>query len=208
MSTLKIQETVSLEILAEAYTYKKYSTLVGSLFEDGRTTNNDNSEGMLNYTKMNIRRSQRWDKRGKLDTELTERLAGFPRDMIWLVLTEGWCGDAAQSLPFIHKMAAASGNIQLKLILRDQHPEVMDRFLTNGSKSVPKLIALDAETVEVIGEWGPRPVIAQTTYLSERANPEIENSKATENLHLWYARDKGQTLQQEFLTLLDEWANK
>ena len=199
-------EVITPELLEKAVDYTTHHQQVKDLFEEDRTTNEDNRENMLDYTKMYLQRVGRWDKRGKLDIELIEKLESFPRRMIWLVLNEGWCGDAAQTLPFINKMAEVSENITLRLILRDQNPEVMDEFLTNGGRSIPKLIALDEETLEVIGTWGPRPKEAYDLYKMQRENPEITSKEAQENLHLWYAKDRGKTIQQEFLSLLDDWA--
>lgn len=201
-------KTISKELLEKAYDYRSFNQKVNSLFEEGRSTNDDNSESMLNYTRLNIRRTDRWDKRAKLTDELKARLAEFPVPMSWLVITEGWCGDSAQILPFLHKMEEASSDLSLHIILRDEHPEVMDEFLTDGARSIPKIIALNSDNLEILGSWGPRPSKVQQVYMDERNNPAIENQKASENLHLWYARDKGSTLQEEFTLLLDQWADE
>jgi hypothetical protein len=201
-----VDSTITRDLIENAYSFEEYSDLVQQLFDEDRTTNEDNRPDMLEYTKMNINRTLKWNKRAKVSEELVLELKNFPSRMTWLVITEGWCGDAAQSLPFIHKMAELSDNIELKLILRDQNPEVMDEFLTNGSCSIPRLIALDSETLEVLGTWGPRPKEIQEVYMNERANPDIENKVASENLHVWYARNKGKAMQEEFIQLLDKWA--
>ncbi|MBO6586977.1 MAG: thioredoxin family protein [Gracilimonas sp.] len=200
-----VDSVITRKLIENTISFEEYTDLVQQLFKEDRTTNEDNRPDMLEYTKLNIHRTSKWNKRAKISEELAHELKNFPNRMTWLVITEGWCGDAAQSLPFIHKMAGLSDNIELKLILRDQYPEVMDEFLTNGSRSIPKLIALDRETLEVLGTWGPRPKEIQEVYMSERANPEIENKVASENLHLWYARNKGKAMQEEFIQLLDEW---
>lgn len=207
MSTdnIYVSETITSELLESAVDYKTHHQQITELFNEHRTTNEDNRENMLEYTKMYLQRVGRWDKRGKLSEELVSKLESFPRKMIWVVLNEGWCGDAAQSLPFINKMAEASENITLKILLRDQNPGVMDEFLTNGARSIPKLIALDADTLEVIGTWGPRPKEAYEMYRAQLDDPEIPNQKAQENLHYWYAKDRGNAIQQEFLSLLDNW---
>jgi hypothetical protein len=198
-------QVITPKLLEGAVDYETHHQHIAKLFEEGRTTNEDNRDNMLDYTKMYLQRVGRWDKRGKLQEELIEKLESFPRKMFWLVLNEGWCGDSAQTLPFINKMAEVSDNITLRFILRDQHLEVMDEFLTNGGRSIPKLIALDAETLNVIGTWGPRPKEAYKMYKAQREDPETPNKEAVENLHLWYAKDKGKSIQQEFLNLLDEW---
>lgn len=199
------KDVITSELLSNAVDYQTHIQQIADLYELGRTTNEDNRENMLNYTKMYLQRVGRWDKRGKLNIDLIEKLESFSGKMIWLVLNEGWCGDSSQTLPFINKMAEVSENIDLKIILRDQHLEVMDEFLTNGARSIPKLIALDADTLEVLGTWGPRPKEAYEMYRSQRANPEISNEQAMENLHLWYAKDKGRTIQQEFMELCEQW---
>lgn len=192
-------------VLARGLDYDSYNKLILDLLETGTTTNGDSRESTLEYTKMNLQRISRWDKRGELSDELIEELQQFPYKMIWLVLTEGWCGDAAQSLPFIAKMADNAPNIELKMILRDEHPAIMDAFLTNGTRSIPKLIALKADTMEILGEWGPRPAVAQENFLADKDNPEIGKEAAMQNLHLWYARDKGRSISAEFLELLKSW---
>lgn len=193
------------EILSKALDYDRYNQLIHDLLEKGTTTNGDSRESTLEYTKMNLQRISRWDKRGELSDELIDELQQFPYKMIWLVLTEGWCGDAAQSLPFIAKMADNAPNIELKMILRDEHPAIMDAFLTNGTRSIPKVIALKADTMEILGDWGPRPAEAQEKFMREKDDPETGMQKAMENLHLWYARDKGRTISSEFLELLKSW---
>lgn len=197
---------ISDELLNTAYTYEEFNDHIKELYDQDRTTNEDNRQNMLDYTKMYMHRSDRWDRRGKLNTELKNKLKRVEREMIWLVINEGWCGDGAQTLPFINKMAAESDHIELKIILRDQNPEVMDQFLTNGARSVPKLIAIDKQNGEVLGTWGPRPVEANELYWEGKNDPETPNKVAVQDLHLWYAKDKGRSIQQEFLKLLDDWS--
>jgi hypothetical protein len=201
------EKPIDKNVIDNALTYEEYTDLINGLYKVGKTTNDDNQESQLEYTKLNIHRSSKWDKRGKISAELSEKLKSFPFKMTWVIISEGWCGDSSQIIPFIQKMTEQTNQIEMKLLLRDKYPEVMDAFLTNGARSIPKLIALRSDTLEVIGEWGPRPKEAQERYLDERANPEIENKIATQNLHLWYARNKGEAIQQEFLLLLDEWKN-
>ena len=197
---------ITQDTIDKAYSYSEYTNLILKLLEEGRTTNDDNSESMLAYTRLNMQRSSRWDKRAGINDELRSILENYPRKMIWLVLTEGWCGDASQIIPFLHKMAELSPSIHLKLILRDEYPEVMDAFLTDGvSRSIPKLIALDQETLEVLGSWGPRPQAIQHSYMSNIRNPEFDNEEAKKQLHLWYAKDKGVSVQEELAELLLDW---
>jgi hypothetical protein len=196
---------ISDKILNTAYTYEEFNEQIKELYDQDRTTNEDNRQNMLDYTKMYMQRSDRWDRRGKLTNELKNKLKQVEREMTWLVINEGWCGDGAQTLPFINKMAEESDKIELKVILRDQNLDVMDQFLTNGARSVPKLIAIDKQTGGVLGTWGPRPFEANELYWKGKNDPDTPNKIAVQNLHLWYAKDRGKAIQREFLKLLDEW---
>ena len=183
--------------------YETYNALIVSRFNEGRTTNDDNSESMLNYTKLNITRTQRIDKRGLITEDTTAIIETIKKPQIWFVLTEGWCGDSAQLLPYINKMANKNSLIQLKIVLRDEYPQIMDAYLTNNvSRSIPKLIFLNAETLIPLAEWGPRPEYIQQKYLKERSDSFIGAKKATQNLHSFYAKDRGLLLQQEFRSIL------
>jgi len=113
-------------------TYSEYRDMTDALLAEGKTTGTNHSEAMIHYTKMNVTRMNRLDKTTKLLPELTEALASVKNDQVWLVLTEAWCGDAAQIIPVLSKIADASPHISIKLILRDEHPDLMDAYLTNG----------------------------------------------------------------------------
>ena len=115
---------------------------------------------------------------------------------IWLVITEGWCGDAAQNVPAIETIAAVSDNIETRYILRDENPELMDRFLTRGTRSIPKVIVLDRETRVVLGTWGPRPAAAQELFDRRRAEG-VDKPVILEELQRWYNADKGISVQRE-----------
>lgn len=199
-------ETITRDIIDRGYTYSGYIQLIENLLKNNRTTGENHSEMMLHYTKMNLHRMKRIDRRVVLDPDLEKRLEQVERPMIWLVLTEAWCGDAAQSLPVIQKAADLSDNIQIRFILRDEHPEIMDQFLTNGrSRSIPKLICMDSNTLEVLGSWGPRSAEAQVVV--DRAN-QIEGipyQEVAEKLHKWYADDNTRSIQNELKGLLDLW---
>ncbi len=205
MTELKTK-AITPECLSSAYTYQQYRDLIEKLLSERKTTGENHSEVMIHYTNMNHHRMKRLDKTIELKPELVEKLKYFDREVIWLVLTEAWCGDAAQILPVFEKMAETSPNIELKFILRDENPGIMDDFLTDGrSRSIPKLICLDADSHEVLGEWGPRPEEAQDLFFSLRNQSELISQEVAERLHKWYADDKTQTVQEEFIRLLDRW---
>ncbi|MDX1641438.1 MAG: thioredoxin family protein [Balneolaceae bacterium] len=196
-------------VIENAYNYKEYRELIDNLLENNKTTGENHSEKMLHYTKMNVHRMRRLDKQIDLKEELIEKLQNVDRSMIWLILTEGWCGDAAQIIPVIQKMADQTKKIQSRYILRDENLDIMDQFLTDGrARSIPKLICLDSKTLEVLGEWGPRSEPAQDLFMSLRSSGKHSSRERAERLHKWYADDKTEAVQEEFISLIEEWSNR
>lgn len=198
---------INQSLINEAYTYASYREFLDNLLDEGKTTGANQSESMLNYAMLNQRRMRKWDKIGKITAELMDKLMSIDQKMTWLVITEGWCGDAAQNLPFLNKMAELNPNVDLRFVLRDENLPLMDDFLTNGGRSIPKLVALD-DAFNVLGTWGPRPEPVQKAFLANKVSQEKSGKEFTEYLHLWYAKDKGLTLQSEFLAILDVWNQK
>ncbi len=203
-----MKQVITQELVNEAMTYEQYRSLIDGLLEQGLTTGPKQNETMLNYGRLNQKRMKKWEKIAKITPELQERLLDIKKPVTWLVLTEGWCGDAAQNLPLINKMAEINPLINLKLILRDENLQVMDEFLTDGGRSIPKLIVLDPETLTVLGTWGPRPAPMQKLVMDNKVSKEKSYSELNEEMHLWYARDRGITLQNEILAILGVWNKK
>ena len=196
---------VTLAHLEASQSYDAYRQMIERLLSEGKTTGTNHSEAMLDYTRLNVQRMSRLDKVVQLTEDLQAQLAAVSTSWTWLVLTEAWCGDAAQNIPVIAKMAEASPYITLKLLLRDEHPEVMDAYLTNGSRSIPKLVCLTKDLQE-IGTWGPRPAPAQQLMANFKAqHPDEGYQELAKEIQRWYARDHTQTIQQEFTNLLTEW---
>ena len=153
------------------------------------------------YINLNQRRMYRVEKTYAPSAEIITRVKNIKHKIYWLVLTEHWCGDASQTLPALNTIAALSeGKIEMKLVYRDQHNELMHAHLTGGTRSIPKLIQLDGH-YNITGIWGPRPGAAQKLVKELKADPATAATYATE-LHLWYARDKQQSLEKEIAQLL------
>lgn len=137
-----------------------------------------------------------------MDAKTQATISSLQNKHTWLVLTESWCGDAAQILPLLNKLAELNSNIDLRLILRDESIALMDNFLTNGGRSIPKLIMLN-EQQEVIGSWGPRPVEAQTFYNQWRNDPNQSPYKEFQvEMQKWYLKDKGISTFREIREIL------
>ena len=188
------------EGLQKGISYVAYRTLISDLLASGKSSGAIQSEALLTYSKLNDKRMKRLDKTSKLTQETIVALKSIDTPVTWLVLTEGWCGDAAQSLPIINKIASESTQITLKIILRDDHEELMNHFLTNGGKSVPKLIALNTKN-EVLNTWGPRPTVATKMVKNYKEKHGQLDASFKQDLQIWYNKDKGVNIQENMLDL-------
>ena len=186
--------------LQKGISYVAYRTLISDLLASGKSSGAIQSETLLTYSKLNDKRMKRLDKTSKLTQEMIVALKSIDAPVTWLVLTEGWCGDAAQSLPIINKIASESTQITLKIILRDDHEELMNHFLTNGGKSIPKLIALNAKN-EVLNTWGPRPTVATKMVKNYKEKHGQLDANFKQDLQIWYNKDKGVNIQENMLDL-------
>ena len=187
--------------LQNSLTYSQYRTLVSELISEGKSTGNIQSLDLLHYSELNEVRTKRLEKTLKMDSKVMEILQNLKSKQTWLVLTEGWCGDAAQILPIIKLMAESSENIVLKIVLRDENEALMNQFLTNGAKSIPKLLLLD-ENLDLINHWGPRPEGAKKLIIDYKAKHGIVDETAKIALQKWYLDDKGISTQKEIVLML------
>jgi hypothetical protein len=188
------------ETATKVYTYKEFVQLADDLLAEGKTTGTNQSEEYLFYAKLNLQRMHRWDKTFELRDDVREKVKTVS-PQTWWVITEGWCGDSAQNLPAIAKIAEASGgNIKLWIVLRDENPQIMDQYLTKGSRSIPILAATDDASGKELFRWGPRPVPAQKLLMEWKNDPQPESFEAFEKkMHTWYTKDKGNTLLDELM---------
>lgn len=199
---IKLMDTVIKESLLHSYSYEEYRNLVSTLVKEDKTTGNDQSEAMIHYTELNEARLHRLDKTMQVTEEAKSFLEKINHNYIWLVISEGWCGDAAQIVPILNKMAQVSAKIDLRIVLRDDNEELMNMFLTNGTKSIPKLIIIDQVTEEVIGDFGPRPQGAKQLILDYKVTHGIVDETAKIELQKWYLNDKGVSTQNEIIAML------
>jgi hypothetical protein len=203
-----IMTPITKEHIKNGFTYDEFRQMGKDLLAENKTTGNNQSESYLYYSNLNDKRMDRLDKTVTLNDELVHALQNIQRPMVWVVLTELWCGDAAQNVPAIAKMAYANKNkVQLSLLLRDENPEIMDAYLTNGGKSIPKLIALDAETHEELFTWGPRPKEAQQILIDYRAAGSPADVDYKKDIQVWYIKNHTQGLQSEFLELISPYTS-
>ncbi|MBI3141323.1 MAG: thioredoxin family protein [Bacteroidetes bacterium] len=186
--------------ISNSHSYDVYYSLAGKMAEEGGTSGPDKTESLVGYTKLNFSRMKRLEKQ-----EIDLDAAGIPRyrpaPLTLLAITETWCGDAAQNLPIINNIAKQTDYLSLRTIWRDEYPELMEQFLTNGSKSIPKVIVLDGKN-SVLGTWGPRPQVLQELVAALKAKGAVDYKEISEEVQRWYNQDKGISLAMEFGHLL------
>ena len=190
------------ESIQNAMSYEAYKKLVSQMTAKGLSTGAEQSEALSNYTMLNERRMERWDKVLKVSDSIREKVESFQGNITWLVLTESWCGDAAHAIPVIGKLASLNDGIVFKLVLRDENDALMQRYLTNGGRAIPKLLVIDNTTGEVVNTWGPRPSVATRMVAQFKKEHGTLTPEFKKDLQLWYNKDKGQTIAQDLSELL------
>jgi thiol-disulfide isomerase/thioredoxin len=193
-------------IIEQSHSYSEYRNLVDGLVAEGKTTGSTQSEILVEFTKLNVQRMNRLDKTIQLSEQAIGKLQNNSNAYVWLLIGDAWCGDCAQIIPVISKVVAASNNkISFSFISRDTFPELITEHQTNGANAIPKLLIMDPKTFEVICTWGPRPKPAQDIMLNWKANKDSVSWEDFEKeLHLWYARDKGESIINELIELIEK----
>lgn len=181
-----------------------YTEFINSTIEEIAKTNiselKDKELSRFNFKVLNLQRSSRITRTYKISDELKNIINEISEPQIWMVITENWCGDSAQNLPYIAAIAGENILINLRVILRDSNPDIMDQCLTNGTRSIPKLIAFN-NTGDELFRWGPRPKAA-VNLINQWKEEGLEKSEWTEKLHSWYSRNKGVEIEKEFIELI------
>ncbi len=194
--------------ISKSCSYNEYRSLIFTYAQEGKTTGLISSPDYINYTKLNESRMHRLDKTIEVTQETKALLENLSKEYIWLVISETWCGDAAQVIPVINKMAEVASKIDLRIVLRDENEDLMNLFLTNGTKSIPKLIIIEKETGEVVGDFGPRPTQAKQLIIDYKAAHGVVDETAKIELQKWYLADKGVSIQNEICALIKTTASQ
>lgn len=188
------------------FTYDMYMKQFESWVQEEKSSAKKDSTALVEYTSLNLARSNRLHKTVVLNEELKKAIKQIQHHYTWIVLTEAWCGDSAQNLPVIAEIARLNPEkIQLYILLRDENPELMNNYLTDNARAIPKLIVVDETMGREVLTWGPRPKPAQELLLSWKRDPQGKSwDEFEKELHSWYAKDRTNTLQSEFLTIFKE----
>jgi hypothetical protein len=192
---------IQASLLKNSFTFESYKELVQALVVAGKTSGPDQREDLIHYTELNAKRMKRIEKTTILKEELKNLISNIQEPMTWVLISEAWCGDAAQIVPVLCKIAAESELIDLQIILRDEHLDIMDQYLTNGGRSIPKLICLDQENREIF-VWGPRPAAIQQVVNDTKAEGITDHAVLVERIQYAYNEDQTHSIQQEISDIL------
>ena len=155
---------------------------------------------MTPYRPLNLARMKRLVATYVPSDELRRAIAMIQEPRTWLVITEDWCGDSAQTLPLLAAIAALNPLIDFKIIDRDTNSDIMDQYLTNGSRSIPILVARDAQGRD-LWTWGPRPDAMLSLIELWKTAGRAKEEWYTE-LHTWYANDHGASTEADIIKRL------
>ncbi|MBV6497665.1 MAG: thioredoxin family protein [Acidobacteria bacterium] len=188
------------EYYERSMTFEEYLGLLDDLLRDGKTTGDDQSVEKVSFALLNRKRIERIQKTFIPETAAAKVISEVSNRRTWYILTEGWCGDAAQSIPVIEQLTSLNPLIETRYLLRDQNLELMDKYLTNGSRSIPKVISTLNVTDTVLWTWGPRPHGATELFadLKAKGTPKPEILEAVQR---WYNADKGNSIAHELAEL-------
>lgn len=182
--------------------YEQYRALIAALHAENKVTGPEQTESLLQYSLLNEQRMNRWDKHYTPGNAITESLRNAPAGYHMVVIAEGWCGDAAQIVPGLHAFARQAKDWKFSIVLRDEHPEWINLFLTNQAKAIPLAILFNSNG-EYVTHWGPRPAEAVQLIQNAKANG-ISTDVWKMALHKWYASNKQVALETEWKAIVDQ----
>jgi len=179
-----------------------YTSKFKEILDGSYTESPYDKADFVEYVKLNNSRLNRWNKKLEIPEDVASIIAKIDTPQTWILIIEHWCGDAANMAPVINKIAESNENITLDIQLRDSEPFLIEQYLTNGGKSVPKLIVRD-ENGKDIFTWGPRPSQCQAMVMKNK-DSEMTAQEKKHAIQLWYNIDKGQSAFKEIAAEIEK----
>jgi hypothetical protein len=184
-----------------AIRFPEFLLLNQSLLLEGKTTGLTQTEEYVEFGRLNITRMQRLMKTVVLNGELRDILSRLSIPHTLIIITEGWCGDSAQIVPVLEHMRLACPFLDVVFLIRDENPQVMDQFLTNGARSIPKVVCVETTSLDIKWEWGPRPSELQSAVKALLAQ-QVTHAEKSVFVQNWYNQNKTQAIQSEIMRLV------
>lgn len=180
--------------------WEEYYKLFDEVLEGKNTGSPYDNPDYVEYVKLNTSRVNRWLKRGEVSDEMKSVLSKLTEAQEWILICEPWCADAANIAPFLYKLSEQNKNVHLNIQLRDAEPMLINDYLTNGSKSIPKLIVRDKDGNDLF-TWGPRPLACQNLVRTD-IDAGLDAKERKIKIQKWYNEDAGKEMQAELCRLL------
>jgi thiol-disulfide isomerase/thioredoxin len=180
--------------------FSAYHQSIKDLVANKKTSGLNQNQSFVDFTKLNASRMNRRLKATIIGDEIKGLITNKPIKI--LAITEAWCGDTAQTLPYFQRLSQET-NIPFKLCFRDENEDLMNQFLTNESKSIPIVIFMN-DAFEVLAQWGPRPSPLQKIVMDYKLQTEPKPSydEFSINIQQWYNNDQSKTLENELITII------
>lgn len=192
---------IDLKTVEKSLTYSEFRSFVSNALTNEPALLNL-ADDYLPYAEINETRLNRLDKTLKIEEHIVTFFSQLKEQYVWIVISESWCGDAAQSVPVLNKLAELSDKVELSVVFRDENLELIDAFLTNGGRAIPKLIIAKKSDLSILGHWGPRPKGAQKLIEDYKATHGIVDEDAKVALQMWYTKDKGHEVANEVMEIM------
>lgn len=196
MNTEVIKSSISI-----SKSYPEYLDLINTFAKAYKTSGFEQTQNHIEYTKLNASRMRRIEKSIQFSEDQLEPFRNIREKQTWLVISETWCGDGGQILPVLSKITEGIPDIDLRIVLRDENLELMDLFLTNETRSIPKLIMLNSD-LEILGTWGPRPKKATKMVADYKLRHGKIDAEFKVGLQHWYNEDKGNAILKDLSELV------
>ena len=203
-----MHQLITQAVLDKALTFNQYLDLTKSIIESENPTGLYAKESTLRYTKSNWERINKTLAETKISQRLYNLLSELKEEWVWLVLSEPWCGDASWGVPALYLFASSSDKIDFRIILRDEHLDIMSAYQTNGGNSIPKFVCFRKSDMKELGTWGPRPAFLHNLVMQWKNEPGHDFKESVRLLHAWYEEDMSKSIDEELCLLVKEWKEK
>jgi hypothetical protein len=118
-----------------------------------------------------------------------------------LVVAEDWCGDSANTVPHVARLADQVENLEVRVVRSGPGRGIMATHLTpDGRTATPTMVLLDEEGDEV-GCLVEQPPELQEWWLGEAVNI-VDEQERFEQKYAWYAEDAGASTQAAVVELM------
>jgi hypothetical protein len=200
-----MEKVITQAIIDKGMTFDQYMALTKSIIESSSPQGLYAKESTFRYTKSNWERMNKVLNNTVISQRLYNQLSELKEEWIWLVISEPWCGDASWGVPALYLIASSSDKIDFRIILRDEHMDLIEVYQTNGGNSIPKMVCLRKNDLKELGTWGPRPAILHEQVMKWKNEPGADYRESVRQLHAWYESDMSKGIMEELCELVKGW---